>query len=298
MAETYVSYVDAAAYLGVHRSTLNDWITQGRLDRVLIDGRGYVVAETLAALKQKRLKSDHRRVSASDEAAGNPQIKRPDSGQFGSTAAELAGLTTRLTPEHQLRPSMSSVNLSSEVSALARQLTRQDAATRPALFPADRLQAARPGMYSWWGDDEACNVLGEAVGAHLPPLLYVGQAGATRWPSGKKSAATLLSRIGSQHIRGNARSSTFRLTVSCLLADRMSLVAVKGGKLDPTSNAKVSAWIAEHLQVVIAPFDDRDSLGKVEKVVVSQLDPPLNLEHCAPSQARTRLTQLRGNLSR
>lgn len=133
---------------------------------------------------------------------------------------------------------------------------------------------------------------------HLPSLLYVGQAGATRWPSGTESAATLLSRIGAQHIRGNARSSTFRLTVSCLLADRLSLVAVKGGKLDPASNAQVSTWIAEHLRVVIAPFDDRDSLGKVEKAVVSQLDPPLNLEHCAPSRARTRLTQLRGNLSR
>ena len=298
MAETYVSYDDAAAYLGVHRSTLNDWIAQGRLDRVLIDGRGYVVAETLSALKQKRSKSDNRRLSASDKAAGNPQSKRPKSGQIGSAAAELAGHTTRPTPEHQLRPGRSSVDLSSEISALVRQLTCQDAATKPALFPADARQAARPGMYSWWGDDEACNVLGEAVGMHLPPLLYVGQAGATRWPSGAKSAATLLSRIGTQHIRGNARSSTFRLTVSSLLADRLSLVPVKGGKLDPDSNAQVSAWIADHLRVVIAPFDDRDALGQVEKGVVAQLDPPLNLEHCRPSPARTRLTQLRGNLRR
>ncbi|MDP7735104.1 helix-turn-helix domain-containing protein [Mycobacterium paragordonae] len=299
MGETYVGYDDAAAYLGVHRSTLTDWIARGRLDRVLIGGRGYVMADALPALKHKRLKSNHRRVSANKESAGNPQVERPESDQFGSAAAELAGRSpTRATLEDQLRPSMSSANLSSEVSALVHQLSRQEAATRPALFPVDPLQAARPGMYSWWGDDEACMVLGEAVGMALPPLLYVGQAGATRWPSGKKSAATLLSRIGTQHIRGNARSSTFRLTVSCLLADRMSLVAVSGGKLDAASNAQVSAWIADHLRVVIAPFDDRDSLVKVEKSVVLQLDPPLNLEHCAPSQARTRLTQLRGNLRR
>lgn len=177
-------------------------------------------------------------------------------------------------------------------------LTAPADAVEPSRFPRDRDQAAKPGVYAWWGDDAAAHVLGEELGAALPGLLYVGQAGATQWPSGKRSQATLASRIGQQHIHGNARSSTFRLTISVLLLNRLGLVPANGGKLDPRSNALVSGWIAKHLRVVIAPFDDRDRLGAVEAEVVAQLDPPLNLGHCLPSEARTRLTALRRSLPR
>ncbi|MDQ3573620.1 MAG: hypothetical protein M3404_01660 [Actinomycetota bacterium] len=177
-------------------------------------------------------------------------------------------------------------------------LTDAMRASSPRSFPRDWDQAARPGMYGWWGDEEARAILGEAIGAELPPLLYVGQSGATKWPSGKRSSATLASRVDRQHIRGNARSSTFRLTISSLLLSRFGLVAVTGGKLDKASNERVSEWIADHLRVVIAPYDDRDNLGVVEAEVVTQLDPPLNLGHCLPSDARDRLTELRRSLSR
>lgn len=152
--------------------------------------------------------------------------------------------------------------------------------------------------YAWWGDDEARTVLGEEIGAELGPLLYVGQAGATKWPSGTRSSATLRSRVGGQHIRGNARSSTFRLTISSLLLRRLGLVAVPGGKLDGASNTTVSAWIADHLRVVLAPYDSRDTLGGVEAEVVAHLEPPLNLGHCLPSDARHRLTEPRRSLPR
>jgi hypothetical protein len=177
-------------------------------------------------------------------------------------------------------------------------LSQRENAVEPRQFPRDRGEAARPGMYAWWGDEEALAILGEEIGARLPQLLYVGQAGATRWPSGTHSSATLASRVGGQHIHGNARASTFRLTISSLLLRRFNLVAVAGGKLDPPSNARVSAWIADHLRVAIAPYDDRDSLGAVEAEVVARLDPPLNLGHCLPSEARSRLTTLRRLLPR
>jgi hypothetical protein len=177
-------------------------------------------------------------------------------------------------------------------------LSQRDNAVEPQRFPRDRAEAAGPGMYAWWSDEQARTILGEEIGAELPPLLYVGQAGATKWPSGTRSSATLASRIGGQHIRGNARSSTFRLTISSLLFRRFNLVAVIGGKLDPPSNALVSAWIADHLRVAIAPYDDRDTLGDIEAQVVTRLDPPLNLGHCLPSEARSRLTTLRRLLPR
>ena len=181
---------------------------------------------------------------------------------------------------------------------IVNQLSDRNNAVRPAVFPRDTQEAARPGMYAWWGDAEACEVLSEEIGAPLSGLLYAGQTGATRKPSGRKSSATLASRVGRQHIRGNARSSTFRLTISTLLLDRFALVSAGRGRLDAGSNARVSAWIADHLSVAIAPFDDRDSLGEIEEEVLQLLDPPLNLGTCLPSAARGRITERRRLLRR
>lgn len=185
-----------------------------------------------------------------------------------------------------------------DIQALVGALSDSSNAVEPKLFPSDLEQAQRPGMYAWWGDAEACTVLGVELGVELPPLLYVGQAGATKWPSGKRSTATLATRIGRQHIRGNARSSTFRRTISALLLDQLRLVPAGGGRLDRPSNAVVSQWIAEHLKVGIDAVDDRDALGRVEQAVLDQLDPPLNLDHCPSSAARARLTALRSRLAR
>lgn len=277
--DTYVSYDDAEARLGIHRSTLGDWIAQGKLERILIGGRGYVTATSLSAVTSEQ------------------------PGSVGRPAESIAvDATPALNPASphpadQL-PETSPLSLSSTGWTLVRELTDREKAIEPTRFPADPAEAKRPGMYSWWGDNEACAVLGEVVGMQLPHLLYVGQAGATRWPSGKKSAATLASRIGTQHIRGNARSSTFRLTISSLLIEPLSLVKASGGKLDPASNVRTSAWIADHLRILIAPFDDRDTLGSLEKEVVAHLNPPLNLDHCPPSEARARITQRRSAIGR
>ncbi|HKE72046.1 MAG TPA: hypothetical protein VKB57_00415 [Acidimicrobiales bacterium] len=185
------------------------------------------------------------------------------------------------------------MSLSPAARAVVDLLGRSHDAVEPRRFPADPQMAAQPGIYGWWADRHAVITLGEAIGAPLPPLIYVGQAGATKWPSGTRSSATLASRIGRQHMRGNARSSTFRLTISSLLLSELGLVVAGGGRLDRASNTRVSAWIADHLRVSIAPHDDRDTLGAVESEVVAHLDPPLNLGHCLPSAARARLTELR-----
>ncbi|MDP9442282.1 MAG: hypothetical protein M3P34_08930 [Actinomycetota bacterium] len=187
----------------------------------------------------------------------------------------------------------------SEVDVLVAALSNSTRAQAPAGFPVDARAAANPGLYSWWGDEEGRRVLAAALDVdELPPLLYAGQAGATKWPSGKRSNATLRSRIGQQHIRGNARSSTFRLTLSTILLVELGLTPATGGRLTPDSNRVVSDWIAAHLRVAIVPFPDRDRLGVVEAAVVGRLDPPLNLDHCASSALRARLTELRRALPR
>ena len=57
----------------------------------------------------------------------------------------------------------------------------------PRSFPQDLRMAGRAGMYVWWADDAARVALGAPLGGVLPSLVYAGQAGATRWPSGTKS---------------------------------------------------------------------------------------------------------------
>jgi hypothetical protein len=68
------------------------------------------------------------------------------------------------------------------------------------------------------------------------------------------------------------------------------------GRLDPAGNVRISSWIAEHLRVAIVAFPDRDRLGSIEEAVVAAIDPPLNLDHCAPSAIRVQLRTLRAML--
>ena len=184
------------------------------------------------------------------------------------------------------------------VAQLSDRLTTFANTERPIEFPVDKVAARGAGMYSWWADEIARQMLGAPLSATLPPLVYVGQAGATRWPSGTRSKATLGSRISRQHISGNAGSSTFRLTVSALLLVSLDLTLDDDGRLDAASNGRVSLWIADHMRIAIARFDNRDELGVVEASVVSKLDPPLNLEHCCSTAPRQTLSGLRSCITR
>jgi hypothetical protein len=81
----------------------------------------------------------------------------------------------------------------------------------------------------------------------LVPLIYAGQAGATSRRTKTESRATLRSRIGGNHLRGNIRSSNFRKTISALLLQPLGLQLAGLNKLDPASNRIVSEWIRRHL---------------------------------------------------
>lgn len=166
----------------------------------------------------------------------------------------------------------------------------------PGHFPVDRSEAAHPGLYAWWADDDARTIFGEALRSAVAPLIYAGQAGATKQPSGKTSSATLLTRIGGQHLRGNVRSSTFRQTISALLRSSLGLKCESANRLTAEANRAVTRFIYDHLRVVITSVPDRDHLSDLEAAVVGALDPPLNLNHVPATDARQRLSQLRMEL--
>jgi hypothetical protein len=154
-----------------------------------------------------------------------------------------------------------------------------------ALLASDPARLRVPGMYSWWVDADGAAELSAGLGLTvLPGLIYAGQAGATRWPSGSPSGNTLWSRLTGMHATGNADSSTFRRTLRAVLAQLHDR---------PHDEAALSRWIAAHLRVATATWSDADTLGALEQAVLTQLDPPLNLAGMRPTPLRGRVRHLR-----
>jgi hypothetical protein len=87
------------------------------------------------------------------------------------------------------------------------------------------------------------------------------------------------------HLGGNHEFSTFRRTLGAILAE-----ANCAKHIDEES---VTRWMHRHLRIIATPFDDRDALGRLERDVLNELDPPLNLQGMSPTPVRRRLKQLR-----
>ena len=184
------------------------------------------------------------------------------------------------------------------IAQLAGLLSDRARAEPPATFPKDAAAADAPGLYAWWGDEEAVRVIGGALGGQVGSLLYVGQAGATSRVAGKRSNATLASRIRGQHIRAQTRASTFARTMAAVLREPMQLELAAPGLLTEHSRQRLSCWICEHLQVAVVPVPAPDTLTAVEDAVLAALDPPLNLDAMPRTPQRRRLSELRSELGR
>jgi hypothetical protein len=143
-----------------------------------------------------------------------------------------------------------------------------------------------PGLYSWWADEQAASDLTDGLGHTVAPgMIYAGLAGATRWPSGKRSSNTLWSRIAGMHLGKRHEFSTFRRTLGAVQAQRMRTTTV--------DEQALTHWMMAHLRVLAAPYEDADTLGRLESDVLRLLDPPLNLQGMPASPVRRRLTDLR-----
>jgi hypothetical protein len=183
--------------------------------------------------------------------------------------------------------SLSATEPSSMVSKLVAELSDFARALRPVELRALGQRAlSSPGLYTWWVDAQGAKDLSVGLGIEfLPGLIYAGQAGATRWPSGGRSKSTLWARLIGMHLDGSANFSTFRLTIGSVLLEPLRLRDVD----DPA----LSEWIQQHLRVVAMAVDDADGLMTIEHQVLAQLDPPLNLMGMHPTPVRLRLSELR-----
>lgn len=178
-----------------------------------------------------------------------------------------------------------------DLDRLVRALRRVDQALTPMELTTRRRQEwITPGLYSWWVDDPGAADLKAGLG-HLVSsgLVYVGQAGATRWPSGRRSTNTLWGRLVGMHLGSRADFSTFRTTLGAALRAPLALA----GPDDP----RLSEWMGQHLRVVVVPVPDGDALGRIEHQVLQQLDPPLNLQGTSSTPVREALRRLRAERS-
>ena len=161
-----------------------------------------------------------------------------------------------------------------------------------SVAPADLLTLERtavdgPGLYAWFADAQGALDLSAGLGHEVPPgLIYVGQTGATKWPSGTASGSTLLKRIRAQHLGGNRRSSTLRRTLGAVLD------SARGSSV---GREDLTAWMFAHLRVVPAIVSEPGGIADLERQVVEALDPPLNLDHTQPTPLRRTLRALRSS---
>jgi hypothetical protein len=156
-----------------------------------------------------------------------------------------------------------------------------------------------PGLHSWWVDKEGATQLSRGLGLALPPgRIYVGQAGATRWPAGKTVAITLARQIAETHLGGRIRASDLRFSLAAALFGELALQVQGPMLVTPASEAALGAWMKEHLAVAVHPVADPGTLESLERRLLIRLDPALALLHMPPSPGRARLTKLRRVISR
>jgi hypothetical protein len=166
-------------------------------------------------------------------------------------------------------------------------------------WPAGLTCLDRPGLYAWWVDEAGAADLSRGLGLTVAPgRIHAGQAGATRWPSGKADDDTLGRRIGQIHLGGKVRMSTFRWTLASLLFTQLDVQVQAAMVITPSSEQALSEWMREHLSIAVHPHDDRDTLGGLEHAVLERLDPPLNLRSLPLTPLRERLIEMRRRISR
>ncbi len=175
----------------------------------------------------------------------------------------------------------------------------------PTLVPASQWPVGAegldgPGLFAFWVDEVGAADLSKGLELTFEAgRIYIGQAGATKWPSGRVNADTLGDRIARTHLTGKVRSSTVRLTLAAILFAQLELVVQASALLQASAEQELSDWMRAHLLVAVHPHDDRDTLGGLEQAVAQRLDPPLNIEaHLPATSLRQSVVALRRRISR
>lgn len=154
-------------------------------------------------------------------------------------------------------------------------LSASDVLSRPSAAPAE------PGIYAWYfsevpGEIDAsdCFMLGDRK------LLYVGISPSAPPLNGKApSRSTIRNRL-QQHFGGNAEGSTLRLTLGCLLSQRLGIKLRRVGSgtrytFTNPGEQLLDDWLALNASVACHPCERP---WEVEhRILASGLSLPLNI---------------------
>jgi hypothetical protein len=161
-------------------------------------------------------------------------------GAAGTSSASMPLATT---------PRASASDVARLLSDPSRALSAQE------LFGRGHQGVLVPGMYSWLVDDKGAADLSHGLGQTVPGgLIYAGQAGATRWPSGTSSRTTMREPIAGMRSGAIAEFSMFRRILAAILRPALDL--------DTENDPQLSGWINTHLGVNPVPAPDPDRLAE------------------------------------
>jgi len=137
-----------------------------------------------------------------------------------------------------------------------------------------------PGLYGWYFREVPAGVPVSGCIRHNDlTLLYIGIAPTAPARIGRTSQRTLRNRIR-DHYYGNASGSTLRLTLGCLLRQRLGieLRRTASGKRMTFGDGEraLSEWMGQNAFVA---WVAHPSPWEAESMLISELNPPLNLAH-------------------
>lgn len=138
---------------------------------------------------------------------------------------------------------------------------------------------ASPGVYAWWFREIPPGLDANECRTHDDlTLLYVGISPKRPPKQGQPSKQNLRTRVRS-HYRGNAEGSTLRLTLGCLLSERLAitLYRVGGGKRMTFCEGEdvLSNWMDDNAFVswIVTPQP-----WITESELIASLNLPLNID--------------------
>jgi hypothetical protein len=167
--------------------------------------------------------------------------------------------------------------------------TAADVLARPTPIPA------RPGVYGWFFREIPTGIdAGAAFERDGLSLLYVGISPKAPTTDGRPASRQDLYKRIRYHYTGNAEGSTLRLTLGCLLEQRLEieLRRVGSGKRMTFSTGEVilREWMAANALVAVLQHTQP---WIPEPEIIGHLDLPLNIEHNAHNPQRPFVRDMR-----
>jgi hypothetical protein len=172
--------------------------------------------------------------------------------------------------------------------------SRGEVLARPSPVPS------RPGVYGWYFKELPWPIdTSQCVTWDDCTLLYGGIAPKAPSAIGRPASQQTLRKRIRNHYIGNASGSTLRLSLGCLLAERLGIQLRRVGSgrrlTFAAGEAKLSAWMAHNAYVT---WVETERPWLAEQRLIASVNLPLNLDQNRHHAFHQRLTRVRADARR